>query len=529
MRLLKKLFTHSGQAVQPVSRDIPEEVRLWVKAWDYAALQSWLQREFGRTNDIDSLEAIISAMQEAGWPEVDRDRFEVYGLYIAGRHLEAYERSRPYIKPGAPYDADFIILAAWSLYLANTYDAAWQVIEQWIDHWSDLETRIDFLAVAMMVSHAAGKQELALSFLDKGRRLAPDNPILALNGYGIYFELGATHAFEAVQAEIDAGKYDLIEAAVAISRVVLAQDHYAAGFRILEGRYAMSEASRYINPSLLDFPRWQGDPLAGRTLLVTCEQGLGDTVMMARYFPRLAEAGAGEVIVETPLPALSLLHSNFPQYTFVELRMGHVPERKFDLWVGSMSLPHQCGATAENIPSKSGYLRPPPENAAYWVSRLAELADGHRPRIGVAWSGSRTHRDDRRRSIPAETFFTAIRGVDADFFSLQKEIPADRPANLFDLSEELITLADTAALIEALDLVITVDSSPIHLAGALGKEAWLMLPYRYEWRWGMEGESNRWYDSVRVIRQRSHGDWAGVLDEVFDRRLPAWRAERGQL
>lgn len=137
----------------------------------------------------------------------------------------------------------------------------------------------------------------------------------------------------------------------------------------------------------------------------------------------------------------------------------------------------------------------------------------------MTWSGSPAHRADRRRSIPFARIVEAIRNIKADFFALQTKLPEIRPANLIDVSDEMVIFSDTAALIEQLDLVITIDTSVVHVAGAIGKETWLLLPYRYEWRWGLEGEKNNWYDSVSVLRQTRGGDWNGLLDEVFQHRL----------
>ncbi len=117
----------------------------------------------------------------------------------------------------------------------------------------------------------------------------------------------------------------------------------------------------------------------------------------------------------------------------------------------------------------------------------------------------------------------AVRETDATFFALQTHVPEIHPANLINISDEMVTLADTAALIAEMDWVISVDTSVVHLAGAIGKEAWLLLPYRYEWRWSLDGESNHWYDSVSVLRQQRTGDWDSLLAEVFDRRLPQRR------
>ena len=119
-----------------------------------------------------------------------------------------------------------------------------------------------------------------------------------------------------------------------------------------------------------------------------------------------------------------------------------------------------------------------------------------------------------------------VRACDATFFALQTHVPEIHPVNLINVSDEMVTLADTAALIAEMDWVITVDTSVVHLAGAIGKEAWLLLPYRYEWRWSLDGESNRWYGSVSVLRQQRIGDWDGLLDDVFEQRLPQRRQKK---
>jgi hypothetical protein len=184
-----------------------------------------------------------------------------------------------------------------------------------------------------------------------------------------------------------------------------------------------------------------------------------------------------------------------------------------------MSLPYIFGVKVDNVPLKKGYLHAPPENTLYWQERV-RMIKGKRPLIGLAWSGQPWHRADRRRSIAFDEMMRAIKNIEADFFALQTQVPRIHPANLHNVSEELVTLADTAALIDEMDLIITVDTAPVHLAGALGKETWLLLPFRYEWRWGIEGEENPWYDSVKVLRQAQSGDWASLLDDVFNRQLP---------
>ena len=204
----------------------------------------------------------------------------------------------------------------------------------------------------------------------------------------------------------------------------------------------------------------------------------------------------------------------------VERRWEQAPQLGFDLWTGMMSLPFLLKVWGKDQPGRSGYLRVPPENAPYWKERVVRLSPTKKLKIGLAWSGQPNHRADRRRSIPFELMMRHVRGLPANFFALQTHVPQILPANVINVSDEMITLADTAALIEQMDMVITVDTSVVHIAGALGKATWLLLPKRYEWRWGLEGDENDWYDSVKVIRQTEHANWAAVLQDVFEHRLP---------
>jgi len=334
-------------------------------------------------------------------------------------------------------------------------------------------------------------------------------------------------AFERVRQEFENGQHPIDQAGFALAIVDLAQDNYERGFELLELRYQMTEASRYVNPALFPLRRWQGEPPAGNVLLLSSEQGFGDTVQMARYLPELQQIGFRRLVMEAQPESLTLLQFNFPEIDFVIQKWREVPARAFDCWTGLVSLPHLLKTTTSNVPGQSGYLHVPPENEAYWRARVAELTTGKRLRIGLAWSGFPGHRADRRRSIPFPRMMDAIRDQDVDFFALQTHVPPGFPENLINVSEELVTLSDTAALIAEMDLVIAVDTSVVHLAGAIGKETWLLLPYRYEWRWGLEGEGNHWYDSVKVLRQARRGDWDGLLEDVFGKRLPARASSKG--
>ncbi|MEO5881377.1 MAG: tetratricopeptide repeat protein [Caldimonas sp.] len=264
-------------------------------------------------------------------------------------------------------------------------------------------------------------------------------------------------------------------------------------------------------------PMWLGkEPLAGKTLLVYAEQGLGDTIQFCRYAKLLAERGA-TVLLRVQLPLLPLLQG----LEGVErLLSTEEPPPGFDFHCPLLSLPLALGTTLETIPQGGAYIRPSgprfAERLQAWQSRLGAK---DKPRIGLVWSGNAHHKNDRNRSIPLQTF-ARIASERASFVSLQNEI---READAAELAQrpgiawfgpELVDFAATAALVAQLDLVISVDTSVAHLAAAMGKPVWLLLPVNPDWRWLLEREDSPWYPTMRLFRQSRRGDWSDVMTRV---------------
>ncbi|TKC89506.1 tetratricopeptide repeat protein [Trinickia terrae] len=258
---------------------------------------------------------------------------------------------------------------------------------------------------------------------------------------------------------------------------------------------------------------WLGDaPLAGKTLLLHSEQGFGDTLQFVRYIDRFA--GQGARIVLRVQDALLPLLSDFPGVDRVIGERDGVPP--FDYHCPLLGLPHALKAHTAPIPAAIPYLHADPARRAQWRERLA----GERgPRIGVAWSGSTTHVNDRNRSMRLLQW-TPLFDAAASFVSLVKDVrEADREtlrqsSAVRDVSASLETFADTAALIAELDLVICVDTAVAHLAGALGKPVWILLPYTPDWRWQLGRADSPWYPGARLFRQSVRGDWAPVIAQV---------------
>ena len=471
-----------------------------------------------------ALEALIAAARSRGWgAPAELEILEILFEYFGGDLQRAFQLVRDR-SVGEHFHPDLYVLGLVALFTNNQYEDAHAFLSLGRRRESALADFADYWMMKALVCWTANDMADLRGTVDRMCALSPDDTTTLENACAMYLELGAMTEFWAARERLMHGRHRV---GYAFSLNTLALGDYEEGFAQMEARYEMADAARLINGSLFALPRWRGQDLTGKTLLITAEQGLGDTIQMARYFPLVSALPAAKVIVETQSEALSLLQFNFPEFDFVVREHGVRPSPDFDVWEGSMSLPHIFHTTADSVPARSGYLNVPPESIEYWHRRVVELAPRRRMRIGLAWSGNPIHRADRRRSISYACITDFIRGIDADVFALQTSVPPNRPSNLIDLSEEMITLADTAALIAEMDLIISVDTSVVHLAGAIGKKTWLLLPYRYEWRWGLEGEENHWYDSVRVLRQRTHGDWDTILHEVLLERLPRYRLLQG--
>lgn len=261
-------------------------------------------------------------------------------------------------------------------------------------------------------------------------------------------------------------------------------------------------------------PQWLGrEPLQGTTLLLHAEQGLGDTIQFCRYAKLAADRGAA-VILQAPQALASLLNG---LAGVEQLVTDGDPLPPFDFHCQLLSMPLACGTSLATIPADIPYLRADPTLADAWSAKLA--APGSTPIIGVAWAGNPAHRHDSSRSIPLADFL-GIANDGSRFYCLQKELkPGERAlldahAAFRYVGDDLHDFADTAALIDVMDLVVTVDTAVAHLAAAMGKPVWILLPFQPDWRWLRERDDSPWYPSARLFRQPAIGDWKSVLENV---------------
>jgi hypothetical protein len=258
---------------------------------------------------------------------------------------------------------------------------------------------------------------------------------------------------------------------------------------------------------------WLGTPqIAGRTILLHGEQGLGDTIQFARYVKPLARAGAS-VMLEVA-PSLKELLTGMDGAVSVFAQGEALPP--FDLHCPLASLPLAFKTEPASIPAEIPYLAAPAARIEKWRARLDAVS---RPRVALAWSGNPAHANDRNRSIPLARLEPLWSVAGPSFISVQRDLREGdagvlAAARLVHLGGELADFADTAAVLALADLVISVDSAVAHLAGAVGRPVWILLPFSPDWRWMLAREDSPWYPTARLFRQPAIGDWESVVSRV---------------
>jgi tetratricopeptide (TPR) repeat protein len=303
---------------------------------------------------------------------------------------------------------------------------------------------------------------------------------------------------------------------------------YETGLPLYECRFEERALSRVYSTlrarsaMLRGAPRWQGEDAADRILMVWTDQGLGDSLMMMRYLPRLKSRGFSRVIVYCE-PALVRTVRAIVEVDDVVSAAHPPPFGKFDCHCPIMSLPLLFNTRLETIPRDVPYLHVPRELRQDWARKLSGIAS---PRIGVLWAGGALYPRNPLRSIRLERWSPLLRINGVNWVSLQKGEEArqleETDWTILNWMDECGDLLDTAALIEQLDLVIGVDTAVTHLAGALGKPMWMMNRFESEWRWMLGREDSPWYPTMRIFRQARPGDW----DEVIARVAAALKARR---
>lgn len=383
---------------------------------------------------------------------------------------------------------------------------------QLLDRRSDGANGYNDLAIAMT---QVGRMDWAETCFGRAIAMQPDNPCFYNNLGRLLRDLGRTPDALPCYREALRLQPDYANAHWNLALALLACGEYPEGWQHFAWR------SRADLDAILDTQRqapsnWQGESFVGKRLLIRYEQGLGDSIQLMRYLP-LVKARGGTVMVEAP-PALERLFGSLTGVDeLVRTASDGKPTTQFDCYVFAFDLPQIFNTDLNSIPQHGPYLSSPKPLFRAWQKRMG--AGGFK--IGVVWAGSAKHSNDRNRSCDLSHFTKLASMTNAECFSLQKG-PAvanlhqshDHPIN--DLNPYLNDFADTAAAIENLDLVISVDTAVLHLAGALGKAAWGLLPYVADWRWLLDRNDSPWYPSLHLFRQESPGDWTGIMARVHE-------------
>jgi hypothetical protein len=278
-------------------------------------------------------------------------------------------------------------------------------------------------------------------------------------------------------------------------------------------------------------PQWQGEELLGKRLLVLTEQGYGDHIQFVRFVPLLARRGVDIVVGASP--EMQTLTATLEGVSHVISQVEDAWNCGCDYWTFVGTLPLRLGVGAGRVPAAVPYLRTDPARAQAWRERLSPYPGALK--VGLVWAGRPTHGNDWRRSIPVACLAPLAGVPGAVFVTLQTGERANDagtlPAGMAVIAcgDELKDFADTAALLGELDLLISADTAPAHLAGALARPVWNLLPFQPDWRWRLDTDVSRWYPTMRLFRQQHAGDWDGVVERVAAEltRLAADRAGPG--
>lgn len=370
--------------------------------------------------------------------------------------------------------------------------------------------QVDFLNNLANALRAEDQVAEAIQILQQSLQKNPNSAVTCHTLGNAWREAGRLK--ESQDAFGDALKIEpqLVESHWDLAFTLLLQGDFLRGWEEYEWRWARKDHA----PRSFAAPAWRGEDLRDKRLLVYAEQGAGDTIQFVRYLPLLIQRGA-RVVLECPRPLVSLLQT-VPGVENVIARGDDLPP--VDWQCALLSLPHRFRTTLDSIPAGVPYLHSRADGPQLPVP--VQSSTGRQLRVGLVRAGNPDHQNDARRSIALEVLQPLLVNTEITFYSLQPQSKAKNHQKvdnrLVDLTALISDYADTAALIRQLDLVISVDTSVAHLAGALGHPVWLLLPFAPDWRWLMQRGDSPWYPGMRLFRQPVAGDWSSVVKEVCE-------------
>ncbi len=368
--------------------------------------------------------------------------------------------------------------------------------------------------------YESGRLKEALTSYDRALAMQPDMPPAVYSRGFLLQDMGRLSEAKASYELSLAQQPNSPQAKLSMGMVCLALGKWREGWEYYEARWEGSHETRKgrVKRPEASLPQWRGEAATAQdNLLVFPEQGMGDVMQFGRYLS-LAAGRFAKVSFCCPAPLVRLFRASFSPA--IEILEAYPKDQSAWRWqCPIMSLPRAFGTTLENVPGDIPYLRVRPKWQEKWLARLEDAARG-RLKVGLVWAGFKNHKSDAKRSIALSKFAPLLRVKGVAWISLQKgegtgqRTGIPEAAGMIDWMDEVQDFADTAGLVSALDLVITIDTSVAHLAGALGKPVWMLNRFESEWRWMRDREDSPWYPTMRIFNQKTAGDWEEVLSRV---------------
>jgi hypothetical protein len=437
--------------------------------------------------------------------------FAVAAQYERSGKMEEADRLLNHILAVAPHQPDTLHMSGIVAFRLGRQQEALEKMEQAIARGVDIAL---YLRNICEVYRTLNRLDDAVAAARRAASLAPSDPLCLHNLSVIHYErVEIEESIEAAERALMM-KPDMAGAHFARAEALLIKGDWARGWEEYEWRFRIADAAKMMPPT--DKPQWDGRPLADGVLLLVADQGFGDVIQFSRYIPWVLER-CPDVVIACSGEMVPVLSQLLPRER-IFVRWEDCPP--FAAFMPLSGLPRLHGTRVDTVPAPIPYLRADPERVTAWTERLRRLAPGRQKRVGIVWAGRPTHNNDRRRSSKLADFapIAALPGV--ALVSLQKGPAADQAGGYFgraplvNIGAEVRDYDDTMALLECLDLVVTVDTSVGHLAAAMGKPVWILLATSPDWRWLLSRSDTPWYPTVRLFRQTVPRQWSDVFKAV---------------
>ncbi len=432
--------------------------------------------------------------------------------YVDASRYDAAERLLDHVLAATPRHGESLHLKGYIAFKRERGEEAAALMEQAMAAGAAAPRQLCNLAE---VYRLLGRLDDGLKLIRRAQALAPTDAVGHFNEAMLRYERLETDLCVRAARRAIALKPDLPEAHMRLGQTLLLVGDLQEGWEEYEWRYQISGAQPLMPKT--DRPQWDGRRLGpGERLLLVADQGFGDVIMFARFLPWAIERAA-EVTVATSGEMKPLLERHFPGPTYFS-RWDEAGA--FACYCPFSGLPRLAGTRVGSIPDTTPYFRALPDRVAHWSARLDALVPAGKKRIAIAWAGRPTHNNDRNRSIALDMLAPFGAVPDIALLALQKGPAVAQAAGwkgqapLIVLDPEIRDFDDTAAILQHVDLLVCVDTSLGHLAGALGRPAWIMLPYAPDWRWLMARGDSPWYPSLRLFRQPEPRAWTPLIAAV---------------